>query len=262
MQRQPEPVPEQQPERRPLVRQPDLLRGRPQPGHLVGGHPGLDHLDGGVDPLPGPCVRVFLRLARAADHEAAVVAGPVAVVGVHDVEERLLPRPDHAVGEVVRVRVAPLAGDRVDRLHVVRAHLVQALVRQRDDLVLPHPGSQGLGDVGVGTVDHGGGGGQQGDLVLRLELPGVQHHLLAVADVDVLLAELEERGDLGEVHADGLVCDARLFQAVLDLGDLLRREPGRGRGGAAHRGVRSDAVLRLEPRAVQPVVHGGRAEVP
>ena len=53
-----------------------------------------------------------------------------------------------------------------------------------------------------------------------------------------------------------------LLQAVLDLGDLPGGEPGRGRGGAAHGGVGGDAVLRLEPRAVEPVVHGGRAEVP
>jgi len=59
---------------------------------------------------------------------------------------------------------------------------------------------------------NGRGGGQQGDLVPRLELPGVQHHLLAVADVDVLLLQLEEGGDLGEVHADGLVRDTRLLQ--------------------------------------------------
>ena len=85
------------------------------------------------------------------------------------------------------------------------------------------PGSQCLGDVGVRAVDHGGGGGQQGDLVPRLDLPGVQHHLLAVPDVDVLFLQLEEGGDLGEVDADGLVFDARLLQAVLDLGDLLRR---------------------------------------
>ena len=146
--------------------------------------------------------------------------------------------------------------------NVVRAHLVQALVRQRDDLVLPHPGPEGFGDVGVRTVDHGGRGRQQGDLVLGLELPGVQHHLLAVPDVDLLFLQLEEGGDLGEVDADGLVSYAGLRQAVLDLGDLPGGEPGRGRGGAAHRGVGGDAVLRLEPRTVQPVVHGGRAEVP
>ncbi len=119
-----------------------------------------------------------------------------------------------------------------------------------------------LGDVGVRAVDHGGGGRQQGDLVPRLDLPGVQHHLLAVPDVDVLFLQLKEGGDLGEVDADRLVFDAGAGQAVLDLGDLLAGEPGRGRGGAAHRGVGGDAVLRLEPRAVQPVVHGGRAEVP
>src|SRR5262249_19230876 len=108
----------------------------------------------------------------------------------------------------------------------------------------------------------GGGGGQQRDLVFRLDLPGVQHDLLAVADVDLLFLQLEEGGDLGEVHADRLVGYACLLEPVSDRCDLLVREAGGGRGGAAHRGVGGDAVLRLEPRAVQPVVHGGRAEVP
>src|SRR5256884_5892537 len=53
------------------------------------------------------------------------------------------------------------------------------LFRSRDDLVFPDPRAQRLGDLGVRAVDHGRGGGQQGDLVLRLDLPGVQHHLLA-----------------------------------------------------------------------------------
>jgi hypothetical protein len=211
---------------------------------------------------PSPCPNSRPNAVFSSDHEAAVVAGPVAVVGVHDVEERLLPRPDHAVGEVVRVRVAPLARDRVDRLHVVRAHLVEAFVRQRDDLVLPDARPERFGDVGVSAVDHGGGGRQQRDLVFRLDLPGVQHHLLAVPDIDVLFLQLEEGGHLGEVHADGLARHACRRQPVFDLRDLLGGQAGDGRGGAAHSGVGGDAVLRLEPRAVQPVVHGGRAEVP
>ena len=81
-------------------------------------------------------IGVVLALGRAADSEGAVVAGPVAVEGVDDVEEGLVAGPDDAVGEVVRVRVASLARDRVDRLHLVTAELVQSLVRERDDLVL------------------------------------------------------------------------------------------------------------------------------
>ena len=43
--------------------------------------------------------------------------------------------------------------------------LVQALVRQRDDLVLPDAGLEHLDDVLVDAVDHGGRLVQQGDLV-------------------------------------------------------------------------------------------------
>ena len=64
------------------------------------------------------------------------------------------PGPDQPVGEVVRVRVAPLAGDRVDRLDLVGAHLVEPLVGQRDDLVLADAGLQHLDDVLVDAVDH------------------------------------------------------------------------------------------------------------
>ena len=42
----------------------------------------------------------------------------------------------------------------------------------------------------------------------------------------------------------------------------LVTQPGFGRGGAAHGGVRRDAVLGLEPGAVHPVVHRRRPEVP
>ena len=75
------------------------------------------------------------------------------------------PGPDQPVGEVVRVRVAALARDRVDRLDLVRAHLVQPLVGQRDDLVLPDAGLERLDDVLVDAVDHRRGLGQQHDLV-------------------------------------------------------------------------------------------------
>ncbi len=213
----PEAVPELQAEGGLLVGQPDVLRGRPEPGHLVGGHPGLDGADRGVDPLPRPGVGVPLGLAGPADAERAVVAGPVPVEGVHDVEERLLARPDHAVGEVVRMRVAPLAGHRVDGLHVVGAHVVEPLAGQRHDLVLPYARPQRLCDVGVDAVHHGGRDRQQGDLVGRLDLPRVQHHLLAVADLDALALEFEDGGQLGEVHADRQPGHAGVLEPAADL---------------------------------------------
>src|SRR6202041_1237968 len=114
-----------------------------------------------------------------------------------------------------------------------------------DDLVLSDAGLERVGYVLVGAVDQGGGGGQQGDLVPGLDLAGIQHDLLAVPDVQALFLQLEEGGDFGPVHPDGLVGNAGPGQPVLDLGDLLLGEPGAGRGRAAHGGVGGDAVLRL-----------------
>ena len=96
----------------------------------------------------------MLRRRRAADVEGAVVAGAVALVGLQDVEERLVAGAEVAVGEVVRMRVAALARDRVDRLDVVRAHLVEHLVGHRDDVVLADARLQRLVDHVVDAVDH------------------------------------------------------------------------------------------------------------
>src|SRR5204862_348762 len=68
----------------------------------------------------------------AADRERAVVAGAVAVDRVQDVGVRGVARAQHAVGEVVGMRAAALARDRVDPLDVLGAELVEALRDERD----------------------------------------------------------------------------------------------------------------------------------
>ncbi len=145
---------------------PNSVALRPHRGDLVGADAGLDRARSPRPSTPAPCVYASRWLAVALPtRERPVVAGPVAVVGVDDVEERLVTRPDQPVGEVVRVRVAPLAGDRVDRLDLVGAHLVEPLVGQRDDLVLPDAGLERLDDVLVDAVDHRRGLVEQHDLV-------------------------------------------------------------------------------------------------
>jgi len=84
----------------------------------------------------------------------------------------------------VRVRAAALAGDRVDCLDVVAAHLVETLVGQRHDLVLARARLEGLEDVLVDAVHHRRRHVQQRQLVLALEHARLQHHLLAVAHLD------------------------------------------------------------------------------
>ena len=167
-----------------------------------------------------------------------------------------------AVGEVVRVRIAALAGDGVDRLDVVGAHLVEHLVGLRDDVVLADARLQLLPDHVVGAVDHRGGLVEQDDLVDVLDLAGVEHDLLAVDDLHAGLLQLEEHRRLGEVDADRHVGDAGLLRSDHDLLGMALHQAGRGRHGAAHAEHAGAAIGRVEPVAIEAVVHGGRAEIP
>jgi hypothetical protein len=83
-----------------------------------------------VEPFAAFLVGVVLRRRGAADIEGAVIAGAVAHERLQDVEEGLVAGPHHAVGEIVRMRIAALAGDGVDRLDVVGAVAIEELVDQ------------------------------------------------------------------------------------------------------------------------------------
>src|SRR4051794_21692832 len=262
VQAEPEPVGELQPERLHLAAEAELLGLRQQRGDLVGAHADADTRDPAVHPLPGLGVGVALGRGRAADREGAVVAGPVAVEGVDDVEERLVAWPDQPVGEVVRVRVAPLAGDGVDRLDLVRPHLVEALVGEGDDLVLADAGLQPLDDPLVDPVDHRDGLGQQHDLVGRLDDARVQHVLLGVDDGESLPLHLEEERRLDEVDPHRLVGHAGLGQQGLDLGDGRLHQPHRRRDRTTEAEEAGAVVLLRHPLRVDLVVLDRRAEVP
>ena len=125
----------------------------------------LDQRDRVVEPFARLLVGVVLHRRGAADIEGAVVAGAVAHERLQDVEERLIARPHHAVGEIVRMRVAALARNGVDRLDVVGAVAVEKLVHLGDDVVLAHAGLELLVDQMIGAVDHRGGAIEQRDLV-------------------------------------------------------------------------------------------------
>ena len=72
-------------------------------------------------------VGIDLRRRRFADVEGPVIAGAIALIALQDVKERLIAGAEHAVGEVMRMRVAALARNGVDRFHIVRAPLVEEL---------------------------------------------------------------------------------------------------------------------------------------
>ncbi len=194
----------------------------------------------------------------------------------------------------MRVRCAALAGDGVDALDVLGAHVVQDLVDQADALVLAHARAEELVELVVGGVDHGRGLGEQADLVVGLDAAGGEEQLLAVDDGDTGLLQGEQDRQLDDVDADGLPQHPVGLQLDPDLaGDLLRdpgpgverpaqrrdpgpragRGPGRGAGrrgrgarpvvGAVHRGgVVDRGGGPVQPGAVQLVVLGRGPEVP
>ncbi len=207
-------------------------------------------------------VGVVLGWRRAADVEGPVVAGAIAVERLQDVEERLIARPDQPVGEVVRMRVAALARDRVDRLDVVRAHLVEHRVRLGDDLVLPDARLQLLPDHVVDAIDHGGGLVEQRDLVDVLDLAGIEHDLLAVDHLHAGLLEREQHRGLGHVDADRRVGAAGLAQQRHDLLGMRLHQPEMRRDRAAHAEHARLAIGRVQPVAIEPVVHRRRPEIP
>ena len=111
----------------------------------------------------------MLHRRGAADGEGAVVASAIADEGLQDVEISHVARADHAVGEVVRMRIAALARHRVDRFDVVGAVAIEEVVDHGDDVILAYAWPQFLVNEVIGAVDHAGGVVQQRDFVLRLD---------------------------------------------------------------------------------------------
>ena len=170
-----DPVTELEPEARLLVGEPELLRRRPDRGDPIRRHPGPDKRDRGIEPLAALLVGVELRVVDAADVERAVVTRPVPHERVDDVEERLVAWTQEPVGEDVRMRVAAVARDGVDRLDLLGAHLEEQLMGARHDLMLVHAGTEHPVDLLVDRVDQPGRLVEQGDLLRRLDLARLEH---------------------------------------------------------------------------------------
>ncbi len=97
---------------------------------------------------------------------------------------------------------------------------------------------------------------------MALEHPCLQHHLLAVADLDAGPLEREQERRLDDVDPERHAGHALGLE---DIADLLRGPPeqaGLGRDGAAHADHAGQRLLGGNLRGVEPVVSRGRAEVP
>ena len=160
------------------------------------------------------------------------------------------------------MRAAALAGDRVDRLDAVRTHLVEALGRHRDDLVLAHAGLERFEDVLIDAVAHRRRHVEERDLVVALDLARIEHHLLPVADFDPELLQREQQRRLDDVDAERHVGDAFLHEHVLHLLRHLLEEADARRHRAAEARQSGKAVVFRKPRRIDLVVPRGGAEIP
>ena len=212
-----------------------------------------------VEDVAAALVGVHERARGRADGERAVVARPIAVEGVEDVEVRRVAGAQHPVGEHVRVRAAALARDRVHALDVLRAELEQHLVHERDAVVLAEAGPDRAEELVVRGVDHRAGHVEQHDLVRRLDHADVLHQRLAVDDGDAGRLERPQDRQLDHVHPERLAEQAALLQ--LDA-NLLRDRFGPAFDRAAEGRDPGPRAILAQPRVVELVVPRRRSEVP
>ena len=124
--------------------------------------------------------------SSGADRKGPVVAGPVAVHGVEDVEIGRVAGSQHPIRVDVGVGIGSLTGDGVYPLDMLRAEVVEDLGHQPHALVLAYSRTQRLVELVIGGVHHGAGGREQGDLVLTLDHAGPLHQLLAINHLETL----------------------------------------------------------------------------
>ena len=262
VQRQAEAVRELQAESRQFIREAELAGLREGFGNMRRRGARLDAHHRVVQPFARQFVGVVLRRRGAADGEGAVIAGAIPDEGLQDVEIRHVAGADHAVGEVVRMRVAALAGHGVHCFDVIRAVAIKEVVDHRDNVVLAHARPQLLVHEVIGAIDHAGGVVEQRDLVLRLDLAGFEHDLLAVGDLEAGLLQFEHHRRFDDIDADRHVGDAVLAQNGGEFFGVLLHQAEGGRHGAAQADQAGLAILRVEPWRIKLVMDGGGAEVP
>ena len=153
-------------------------------------------------------------------------------------------------------------GDGVDRLDLLRAELEQALHRHRHDLVLAHARAQHPVDVLVDRIHDRRRVLEQRDLVVGLVRARREHDRLRVDDLEAEALQREERLHVGQVDAERLVLETALGELRVDLARERVRHAGLARHRAAHRGDARAPARLGQPRRVELVVLGGRAEVP
>src|SRR4051812_40797882 len=169
-------------------------------------------------------------------------------IRLNDVEVRLVAGADHAVGEIMRMRAAALAGDRVDRFDAIGAHFIQPLGRERDDFVFAHARLQSFEDVLVDAVAHCRRHVEQRNFVNALDFARFEHDLLAILHFEPEFLQREQKWRLDDVDAERHVGNPFLHQDVVDFFRRFLEQADARIDGAAQSDVAGEAVIRRQPR--------------
>ena len=160
------------------------------------------------------------------------------------------------------MRVAAIAGDRVDRLDLLGAELEEQLHGPRHDLVLAHARAQHAVDLVVDRVDDRGRMLEQRDLLRCLDRAGPHHHGLGVGRLDALALQRVERLHVGQVDPQRLAGEPAVGELAVDASGERIRHARLARHRPAHRGDAGLPARLGEPRRVELVMLRRRAEVP
>ena len=136
---------------------------------------------------------------------------------MQDVEVSWIAGTQHAIGIHMGMRVAALPGNGVDALHMLGPEIVQHLAHQADAFVLPHARPHHPVQLLIRGIDHHAGRGQQGDLVLCLDLADLLHQALAVDHGEAFSAQRLQHGNLNHVDPQGRAVQLSRLQLDPDL---------------------------------------------
>ena len=129
----------------------------------------------------------------------------------------------------MRVGVAAIAGDGVDRFDLLRPELEEQLHGPCHDLVLAHTRAQHPVDLVVDAVDDRCCMLEQRDLVCRLDRPGPHHHGLRVGRLDALAMQRIERLHVRQIDSQRLTGQSAIGELPLDAsGERVRHPVSRG----------------------------------
>src|SRR5712691_12452400 len=120
-------MPQLQGERRLLAGEAEFLRPRECLGDLSRRGARLHPADRIVEVITAASIGVDQCLRGASNRKRAVVAGPISVVSVQDIEEHRITRSHHAVAVDVRMRMRPLTRYGVYPFDVFRAEVIKGL---------------------------------------------------------------------------------------------------------------------------------------